>query len=62
MYITKDGERLEGDEAMQAAKDESNLDYAEVMESIRAVGVKSQDKQDLEYWGLPSGLIEKLKA
>ena len=44
MYITADGERYEGPAALEYARKESKLEYSQVMDRIKAVGLLTSDK------------------
>ena len=61
MYITAQGERLDGGAAIDASRREQQIPYSQIMQEIQELGLKSKDKQSLEYWGLPDGLIKMLK-
>ena len=62
MYITAEGTRLSIDDVNEDESSNQLLDYDQVMKTISAVGVKSQDPRELDYWGLPAGLVAKLKT
>ena len=56
-YISSDCERIL-DDAQAISKREAKLNYNSLMQNVRQVGIRSQDKLSLDYWGLPKGLVD----